>query len=78
LRQAYVAEIQGTMGYFVNLPAHRYRLHFQRENHAEACNLEEAKILEAEYRDASGPWVLGLEHYNLLCHNQKNFEWADG
>jgi hypothetical protein len=49
-------------------------LHFQREHHAEACNLEEAKILEAEYREASGPWVLCLGHYSLLCHNHKNFE----
>jgi hypothetical protein len=41
-------------------------LHFQREHHAEACSLEEPKILEGKYREASGPWVLCLGHYNLL------------
>src|ERR1700693_3904305 len=55
------------MGCFVNLPAHRHRLHFQCEDHAKACDLEEAKILEAEYRDASGPWVLCLGHYSYFA-----------
>jgi len=67
LREADVAEIQRAMGYFVNLPAHRYRLHFQCEDHAEARDLEEAKILEAEHRDASGPWVLCLGHYRYFA-----------
>src|ERR1700724_3970107 len=73
LRQAHIAEIQRAMGYFVNLPAHRHRLHFQRENHAEACNLEKPKIGEAEYREAFGPWVLRLGHYSLLCHKLQKF-----
>jgi hypothetical protein len=49
-------------------------LHFQREHHAEACSLEEPKILEGKYREASGPWVLCLGHYNLLCHKPNNLE----
>src|ERR1700676_2510964 len=62
------------MGYLINLPAHRDRLHFQCEHHTKSCHLEEAKILETEYREASRLWVLCRGHYSLLCHNHKNFE----
>ena len=57
LCETHQAEIERTLGDFVNLPAHRHRLHFQRENHAETRYLEEAKVWKAENRDALGPGI---------------------
>src|SRR5208282_251266 len=58
LRQANEAEIERPLGDFVDLPAHRNRLHLVGKDDAETCRLEKQKTWILEGGTAGGGRVL--------------------
>src|SRR5580658_319316 len=71
LRQAYESKVERPLGDFINLPAHRDRLHLVGEDNAEARSLEKYKTRILERDAAGGGGVFGFGHRPLLCHKSR-------
>src|SRR5581483_2627371 len=66
LRQADQPQVEWALGDFINLPAHGYRLHLQRDDNQKARQLVEHKVWMSKRNPAGKTWVLGSEHADLL------------